>query len=80
MPRYSTVEARERFSDVVNEAAFGKEPVIITRRDKEVVAIVPIEDLQLLREAYHALEEMRREESIDFDVFKRKFLSQRKAT
>ena len=80
MPTYSTVEARERFSDIVNEAAYGKEPVIITRRNKEVVAIVPIEDLQLLREAYDALGEMRREESIDFDDFKRRFLAQRNAT
>jgi prevent-host-death family protein len=80
MPTYSTVEVRERFSDIVNEAAYGKEPVIITRRNKEVVAIVSIEDLQLLREANHALEELRREESIEFDDFKRKFLTQRSAT
>ena len=80
MPTYSTVEARERFSDIVNETAYGKEPVIITRRNKEVVAIVSIEDLRLLREANHALEELRREESIEFDDFKRKFLAQRSAT
>jgi prevent-host-death family protein len=44
----STVEARENFSDLLNRSAYGKERVVLTRRAKGVVAVVPIEDLNLL--------------------------------
>jgi prevent-host-death family protein len=44
----STREARENFSDVVNRAAYGKERVILTRRGKPVVAVVPMADMELL--------------------------------
>jgi prevent-host-death family protein len=44
----STVKAREQFSDVVNRAAYGKERIILTRRGKKLVAVVPIEDIALL--------------------------------
>lgn len=50
MASLSTVEARERFADVINRAAYGKERVVLTRPAQEVVAVVPIEDLQLLQE------------------------------
>jgi prevent-host-death family protein len=51
----TTAEAREHFSDVLNRAAFGKERVVLTRRGKPLVAVVPIEDV----EALEALEDMR---------------------
>ncbi len=44
----STVKAREQLSTVINRAAFGKERVVLTRRGKEVAAVVPIEDVKLL--------------------------------
>ena len=44
----STREARENFSDVINRAAYGKERVVLTRRGKPLVAVVPIEDMELL--------------------------------
>ena len=47
---FSTVQARDQFSEVLNRAAFGKERVVLTRRGKPLVAIVPIEDLALLEE------------------------------
>ncbi|MFH1595044.1 MAG: type II toxin-antitoxin system Phd/YefM family antitoxin [Pseudomonadota bacterium] len=50
MSKVSTVEARERFSDIINRAAFGKERVVLTRRGKELAAVVPIEDMRLLEE------------------------------
>jgi len=46
----STVKAREQLSTVINRAAFGKERVVLTRRGKEVAAVVPIEDVKLLEE------------------------------
>jgi prevent-host-death family protein len=48
MSKISTVEAREQFSDVVNRAAYGKERVVLTRRGKDLAAVVPIEDMRLL--------------------------------
>jgi prevent-host-death family protein len=46
----STVEARERFSDVVNRAAYGQERIVLTRRGKPLAAVVPIEDLEWIEE------------------------------
>ncbi len=50
MNTLSTAEARNQFSDVINRAAYGKERVVLTRRGKALVAVVPIEDVELLRE------------------------------
>lgn len=48
MGQVNTVEARAQFSEIINRAAFGKERVTLTRRGKEIVAVVPIEDVKLL--------------------------------
>jgi prevent-host-death family protein len=48
MKSVSTSEAREHFSDIVNLVAFGKERQILHRRGKELVAIIPIEELYWL--------------------------------
>ena len=50
MATLSTVEAREQFADVITRAADDKERVVLTRDGREVVAVVPIEDLQLLED------------------------------
>ena len=50
MTSVSTVEARERFSEVVNRAAFGQERIVLTRRGKALAAVVPIEDLKWMEE------------------------------
>ncbi|HEY3321918.1 MAG TPA: type II toxin-antitoxin system Phd/YefM family antitoxin [Planctomycetota bacterium] len=44
----STAKARNQFSEVINRAAYGKEHVILTRRGKKIVAVVPFEDVDLL--------------------------------
>jgi prevent-host-death family protein len=46
----TTGKARSVLSDVVNRAAYGKERVVLTRRGKELAAVVPMEDLRLLEE------------------------------
>ena len=61
----STVDARNEFSDVVNRAAYGKERVILTRRGKQVAAVVPIEDLRLLRELEDRLDLVEARESLE---------------
>ena len=50
MSKYSTAKARKEFSEVINRIAYGKERIILTRRGKPVVAIVPIEDSEFLEE------------------------------
>lgn len=44
----STSKARNHFSDVINRAAYGKERIRLTRRGKDIVGIVPVEDMDLL--------------------------------
>ncbi len=52
------VEARNKFSKFVNRVAFGKERMVLARQGEEVAALVPMEDLSLLKEL---------EERIDLD-------------
>lgn len=56
MATYSTVKARNLFSDVLNKAAFGKERVILTRRGKGLCAVVPLEDMALLEKLEETLD------------------------
>jgi len=51
MTTITTVKARESFSEVLNRSAYGKERIILTRRGKGFVAIVPLEDLALVEAA-----------------------------
>lgn len=48
MTRVSTVEARNRFSNIINRVAFREERVILTRRGEDLVALVPLEDVKAL--------------------------------
>ncbi len=41
-------EARDEFAEVINRVAYGGERVVIRRREKELAAIIPMEDLRLL--------------------------------
>jgi len=50
MMTYTSKQAREQFSDVVNRVAFAGERVIVSRQGKKLVAVVPIEDLELLEQ------------------------------
>ncbi len=46
----STANARKNFSDIVNKVAYGREPVILTRRGEKVAALVSMEELELLQQ------------------------------
>jgi prevent-host-death family protein len=48
MTEVSTVEVREQFSELVNRVHYGGERVVVTRRGKRLVAVVPVDDLELL--------------------------------
>ncbi len=48
MSEVTTTDARSRFSDVVNRAAYGKERVILTRRGEAVAAVVSLDGIEAL--------------------------------
>jgi len=50
MTTMTTVEARDHFAELLNRSAYGKERIVLTRRGRELVAILPLEDLRLLEE------------------------------
>ncbi|MBI4005041.1 MAG: type II toxin-antitoxin system Phd/YefM family antitoxin [Gammaproteobacteria bacterium] len=45
---HSIADARTGLSEIINRTAYRKERVVLTRRGKQVAAVVPIEDLELL--------------------------------
>ena len=48
--KVSTADARKNFADIVNKVAYGKEPIVLTRRGQDVAALVSIEELELLQQ------------------------------
>jgi prevent-host-death family protein len=48
MTRLNVSKAREEFPEVVNRAAYGKERTIVSRRGKDLAAVISMEDLRLL--------------------------------
>jgi prevent-host-death family protein len=81
MTAMTTVSAREHFSDVINRTAYGKERIVLSRRGKELVAVIPLEDLQLieaiedqldLQDAQKSLKEAKRVGVVSLDTFKNK--------
>ncbi len=80
MANITTVEARNRFSELINRAAFAKERLVLTRRGKKLVALVPIEDVNLLEaledridleEARLALAEAKRKGTVPWEKLKK---------
>ncbi len=69
MTKVSSVEAREQFSDVINRAAYGKERVVLTRRGKDLVGVVPIEDVRMLEALEERMElQQVRDALADYDI------------
>ncbi len=62
MDSVNTTEARENLAEVLNRVAYAKDRVRITRRGKQLAAVVPIEDLEYLE---------RMEEEIDIREVKK---------
>ncbi len=48
--KISTADARKNFADIVNKVAYGKEPIVLTRRGQDVAALVSIDELELLQQ------------------------------
>jgi prevent-host-death family protein len=58
MTRINVSKAREEFPEVVNRSAYGKERTIVSRRGKDLAAVISMDDLRLLERL--AREEMDR--------------------
>ena len=76
----NSTDARENMAEVLNRVAYAKDRVSITRRGKEVAAVVPIEDLELIerledkidiREAKKALADVRKNGTIPWAKVKK---------
>lgn len=75
----NTADAKEEFTELVNRVAHHKERIILTRRDKEIAAIISMEDLKLLEEsqnktdleeATEALKEARAQGTLTLEALK----------
>ena len=49
LPTVSTNELRDNLSQTINRAAFGIEPVLVTRHGRKIAAIVSIFDFAFLQ-------------------------------
>jgi prevent-host-death family protein len=63
MTRLNVSKAREEFPEIVNRAAYGNERIIVSRRGKDVAAVISIGDLRLLE--LLAAEELDRQDIAD---------------
>ena len=51
MPKMTMTAARRELSEAVNRMVYGKgEPIVLSRRGKDLAAIVPMADLKLMEE------------------------------
>jgi len=69
MNKISVTKARKEFAELINRTAYRKERYVVTRRNKGVVAIVPMEDLEIIEEI---------EERIDLEEAKKAWAEQGK--
>jgi antitoxin Phd len=56
MVEIPVAQARKNFSDAVNRVAYGKDRVVLKRRGKGIVAMVPMEDFQLIEQMEEAID------------------------
>ncbi|MGD8331482.1 MAG: type II toxin-antitoxin system Phd/YefM family antitoxin [Acidobacteriota bacterium] len=80
MENISAADARKQFAELLSRAAYGKERFVVTRHGKEMGAIVPVEDLDLLerlkrfaarKEVQAALREIEDEGTTSWNAIKR---------
>ena len=64
MKSLNTSDAREQLAEVLNRVAYAKDRVRITRRGKEIAAVVPIEDLELIEKLEDKIDLQEAEEAL----------------
>jgi prevent-host-death family protein len=50
MRKIESTRARQEFSDTLNQVAYGRERIVLRRHGKDVAALIPMSDLELLRQ------------------------------
>jgi prevent-host-death family protein len=58
-------KAREQFAELYDRTAYGKERFIITKHNKQGVALIPVEDLRLLEALEDRLDRRERDEALE---------------
>ena len=56
MRTMTTVEARDNFSDMINQAAYGSQRIVLTRRGKPLAAVISIVDFEKLQQQIQFLQ------------------------
>lgn len=56
MTKVTAKEARRTFSELMSRTAYSKERVIVTRNGKDIIAMIPVEELALLESVLEGLE------------------------
>ncbi|WP_040257302.1 type II toxin-antitoxin system Phd/YefM family antitoxin [Rickettsia hoogstraalii] len=83
MSSITTASAREHFAEIINRSSYGKERIVLSRRGKDLAAIIPMEDLKLiemienkldLQEAKEAIKESKLKGTISLEEFKKEIL------
>ena len=54
MARLAASRARESFSDTLHRVTYGGERIILRRRGRDLAAIVPMEDMLVVRIAHRS--------------------------
>ncbi len=49
MTRLRASKARQEFADTLNRVVYGGERIVLARRGRDLAAIVPMNDLELIR-------------------------------
>jgi prevent-host-death family protein len=49
MKKLETTKARQKFADTLNRVAYGHDRIVLRRRGKNVAAVVPMDDLDLIK-------------------------------
>lgn len=56
MAKISVSDARKDFSEVVNQVCYSGERIVLHRRGKDLVALVPVSDLEMLESLEDAMD------------------------
>jgi antitoxin Phd len=50
LKKITTVDARKKFANIINQVAFGNDSFVLTRRGEPIAAIVSVKELKLLQD------------------------------
>lgn len=81
MSTITAAKARQQLAEILNQVAYGKERMVLTRRGKKLAAVVPIEDLEALErlenkldleDARQALADAKKRGTVPWETVKKK--------